>query len=134
MSFACPRGLRQSPRQEELHRILSYLGTNFRENLSRKSAAREMGISESTLSHLFSASLRTSFPRYLTLLRLEEAKHLLTESRLSVTAVASAAGFPSLRTMNRAFLSEVGKTPTAYRNEQAALQGYHKLNEQGGIL
>ena len=79
--------------------------------------AEPLGISESTLSHLFSASLHVSLPRYLTLLRLEEAQHLLTEKHLSVTAVASASGFSSLRTMNRAFREHLGKSPSQYQRE-----------------
>ncbi len=105
------------PKEQEIHPILSYLEQNFRENLSRSRIAREMGISESSLSHLFSSTLHISLPAYLTLLRLEEAQHLLSETRLPVTAVASAAGFSSLRTMNRAFLVHLGKSPTAYRKD-----------------
>ncbi len=105
----------KDPKGEELHRILGYLEKNFRENLSRRSIARDLGISESTLSHLFSSSLHITLPAYLNLLRLEEAQHLLTETALPVTAVVSAAGFPSLRTMNRAFRAALGTSPSAYR-------------------
>lgn len=109
----------KSPKGEELHRVLTYLEKNFRENLTRRQIARELGISESTLSHLFSSSLHITLPTYLNLLRLEEAKHLLTETGLPVTAVVSAAGFPSLRTMNRVFRQGPGKTPSEYRREHA---------------
>lgn len=107
------------PRQEELRHILMYLEKNFRENLSRRRIAREMGISESSLSHLFSSSMHVSLPTYLTMLRLAEAQRLLTETRLTVTAVANASGFASLRTMNRAFLAHLRKSPTAYRRHLA---------------
>lgn len=105
------------PKEGEIHRVLSYLEGNFRENLSRSVIAREIGISESSLSHLFSSALHVSIPTYLTLLRLEEAQRLLTETSLPVTAIANAAGFSSLRTMNRAFLTHLGKSPTAYRKD-----------------
>jgi len=111
-----PRDRGKNHKGEELNRVLLYLEQNFRENLSRRSVAREMGISESTLSHLFSASLHLSLPAYLNLLRLEEAQRLLSETALSVTAVASAAGFSSLRSMDRAFRKSLGKSPTAYRH------------------
>ena len=121
---------KKSPKGEELHRILMYLEKNFRENLTRYKIARDLGISESTLSHLFSSSLHITLPTYLNLLRLEEAKHLLTETSLPVTAVVSAAGFPSLRTMNRVFRQGPGKSPSEYRREHATHLKDNKKNSR----
>lgn len=112
-----PREKGNRPKEREIRHVLSYLEQNFRENLSRPTIARELGVSESSLSHLFSSTMHITIPAYLTLLRLEEAQHLLAETSLPVTAVASAAGFPSLRTMNRAFADHLGKSPTAYRKD-----------------
>lgn len=109
----------KSPKGEELHRILTYLEKNFRENLTRYGIARDLGISESTLSHLFSSSLHITLPTYLNLLRLAEAQQLLTETSLPITAIVSTAGFPSLRTMNRVFRAGTGKSPSEYRRDHA---------------
>ena len=112
-----PREKGNRPKEREIRHVLSYLEQNFRENLSRPTIARELGVSESSLSHLFSSTMHITIPAYLTLLRLEEAQHLRAETSLPVTAVASAAGFPSLRTMNRDFADHLGKSPTAYRKD-----------------
>lgn len=123
----------RSPKGEELHRVLTYLEKNFRENLTRYGIARDLGISESTLSHLFSSSLHITLPTYLNLLRLEEAQHLLTETNLPITAVVSAAGFPSLRTMNRVFRAGSGKSPSEYRREHAPNLKYNKKSSKKNV-
>lgn len=120
----------KNPKGEELHRVLMYLEKNFRENLSRYEIARDLGISESTLSHLFSSSLHITLPTYLNFLRLEEAQRLLTESALPITAVVSASGFPSLRTMNRVFRAGLGKSPSEYRREHAPNPKYNKKSSK----
>ena len=52
--------------------------------------------------------------------RINLAKQLLHETRLSMTEVAFASGFGSLRRFNQAFLSLFGRPPTALRRESGA--------------
>lgn len=107
-----------------LRAVLSYLEENRREPLTRDRVARELGISESTLSHLFSSVFKISLPRYLSNLRLEEAERLLLQTELSVTAISSRSGFPSLRSFNRAFRERYGKSPTQYRKERLSSHNF----------
>ncbi|MBR2616149.1 MAG: helix-turn-helix transcriptional regulator [Clostridia bacterium] len=101
-----------------LREILDYLSAHYTEPVSRKSLARALGISESTVSHVFSGALKTSFPAHLKALRLQEALRLLEETELSVTQIAIRSGFGSLRSFNRAFQEELGSSPAAHRGRR----------------
>jgi AraC family transcriptional regulator of adaptative response / DNA-3-methyladenine glycosylase II len=52
--------------------------------------------------------------------RLQAAVHLLTESRLSITRVAYASGFQSLRRFNAAFRAQFGASPRQLRARTSA--------------
>lgn len=54
---------------------------------------------------------------YVTLWRLQQAKRLLAESRLSLEQVASRAGYDSAASFSRVFTREVGVRPGAYRQQ-----------------
>ena len=109
---------RDGNKNSALREILTYLSTHSTENISRKSLARALGISESSISHIFSHTLKISLPSYLNSLRLDEAQALLKETELSITQIVSQSGFGSLRSFNRAFRAAFGISPTEYRKEQ----------------
>ncbi len=108
---------RQNTTKSTLREILSYLSAHKGENLTRKSIARNLGLSESTVSHAFSEGLKTTLTQYLNHLRLEESATLLKETSLSVTQVAEQAGFGSLRSFNRVFREAYGSSPSQYRKK-----------------
>jgi len=98
--------------------VLSYIGSHYRQPVTRKELARAVGYSESYISHLFSRTLKTSLPEYIHALRLQDAVELLTRTQLSVSRIAMDLGFGSLRSFNRAFLRQTGQTPRQYRNSR----------------
>ena len=100
---------------DTLGAILEYCQKNYRSNLKQRDVAAALHISESHLSHIFSAKMEINFCRYLNILRSDEAARLLAESRKSITVIAYECGFSSLRSFNRAFLDTRGVTPRQYR-------------------
>ncbi len=118
----CLRLLRLSritkPRTGALREILSYINSNNTGNMTRKSIARALGMSESTVSHVFSDTLKMSLPHYLNALRLSEAAKLLEQTDLGVTEIAARAGFGSIRSFNRAFQESYGCRPSEYRKKK----------------
>ena len=97
------------------NRILSYLGTHFREQISLDTLADEMGVSRFHLSHMFSNKLGIGFKEYLNNLRVEHAKGLLRSTDISISEIYSAAGFENQRTFNRVFRDTTGASPRDYR-------------------
>ncbi|ADN01791.1 response regulator transcription factor [Spirochaeta thermophila] len=96
--------------------VCAYLRKHFRERLSPGEVARKFRISESYLRKLFREYKGASFKDYLTSLRIEEAKRLLSLTPpLPVKAVASSVGFKDEFYFSRVFRERTGISPTAYR-------------------
>ncbi len=77
--------------------------------------ARRLSVSERHLRRVFAAELGVSPGDYLRSRRLLLAKRLLTDTALSVTEIAHAAGFGSVRSLNAAFRGHYRLQPRALR-------------------
>lgn len=105
----------QSASSNATQALLLYINHHYTEPLTRQDIARAIGYHESYISHIFSDVLHTTLTDYITTLRLDDARRLLTDTRLTVSQIALSLGFGSIRTFNRVFLRQTGATPTAYR-------------------
>jgi AraC family transcriptional regulator of adaptative response / DNA-3-methyladenine glycosylase II len=81
--------------------------------------ADKLGVSERHLRRIFEAQWGVSPLQYLQTRRLLSAKHLLTDTRLPITQVATLSGFASLRRFNAAFVQHYRLQPRALRREVA---------------
>ena len=98
----------------------------MRENLHREITLTELAhtvnLSVWRLCHLFRSDVGMSPIKYLKLLRMEKAKHLLETSFLSVKEITYQVGINDDSHFVRDFKKTFGKAPTLYRahkNEQA---------------
>ncbi len=105
------------------HRVLSYLSQFYRTPLSLEELARAVNASKYQLSRFFSGKLKTSFRDYVNQMRIRDAQRALRVTDLPVTQICFDCGFESQRTFNRAFLSQCGMTPRAYRAAYADQTG-----------
>lgn len=96
----------------------NYIAEHSMEDISQTEVAAKIGLSPYYFSKLFKEYLQTSFPQYLTRIRLQNAINFLTEDSLSITECAYMAGFQSTTTFNKAFLESVGCSPREYRKLQ----------------
>jgi AraC-like DNA-binding protein len=95
---------------------LSYIFENLTGDIRLSKAAHLAFMSEPTFSKYFKRAAGMTFSDMVKKLRIAHAQRLLDSTRDPVTAVAAASGYNNLANFNRQFLSEVGMTPTAYRN------------------
>lgn len=116
-----PRGNVNKPsltrRMEQLgdfQRLLSYMESNFAEDIALADAAEMVGFSESHFSKTFKKMTGINFVTYLNMLRVEKAAELLKNSSLKVTDIALTCGFDNVRTFNRVFKDVTGTTPSAF--------------------
>lgn len=91
----------------------------FADNLSDSTAtvlgaADAAGVSEVYLRRLFTEELGEGPKEYLTELRMNLAKRLLSERKLTVGEIAEQCGYGSLYHFSRAFKTKCGKNPTEY--------------------
>ena len=80
---------------------------------------RELHISKYYISHLFSHKLNMRFNDYINSLRISDACRYLRHDTRSITEISELVGFSTLRTFNRAFIKQIGVTPSQYRKSNA---------------
>lgn len=90
--------------------------------LSIEEVARCLGCTDRQLRRAFAAEYRVSPRQYLQTCRLLLAKNLLTDTNLSVTEIAMAAGFGSSRRFNDLFKRRYNLVPTALRRKAVDIQ------------
>ena len=101
-----------------MQRILEYLNQHYREPITRKDIAKNLGYHSSYISHLFSDTMHISLPEYLNSLRVEEACRILRETDIPISDFCTELGFQSIRNFNRVFLRRMAMPPREYRNRK----------------
>lgn len=96
----------------------SYIKLNFHNPLSVCELAEMQKISDRYLYNLFIKYEGISPKQYITNIRIQNAKLLLTKSDCSVTEVASSVGFPDVLTFSRFFKKQTELSPKEYRSKQ----------------
>ena len=97
-------------------RIIKYCSEHFAEPIKLSDIAHEMGYTPAYFSDIFSKKFKGGFAKFLSALRVAEAKKQLTEDK-TVSEVAFSCGFGSIRTFNRVFKEHTGKTPKEYKEK-----------------
>ena len=99
-----------------LSSIFAYIGAHFTEKITLEDVAKSCGYDAHYLSRVFSSAVGINFKRVVNSYRLDYARTLLEESDLSITEVALASGFGSVRNFNRAFSAEYNELPKERRD------------------
>ena len=94
-----------------------YIREHLNENLSVEVVSREFHYSRTRLSVLFKNATGQTINEYITRKRIEKAKQLLLEGKLSVTQIAREVGYSSPQYFSRRFSQITGVSPTAYTEE-----------------
>ncbi|HEV8244524.1 MAG TPA: AraC family transcriptional regulator, partial [Polyangiaceae bacterium] len=98
-----------------LRRAFDYIHQHYSEPLRIDAVARVAGFTPSYFSKLFIERERVPFARYVSGLRLERAKQLLTSTELDVVRVAQLVGFNSHAYFCRVFRRHLRMTPQNFR-------------------
>lgn len=99
---------------ELLDELLTYVSIHLQEKITVSDTARNLHVSESTVTHLCSKRLGMSFYRYVTQQRLDRARRLMLEYG-DLATVAEKSGFCDYTAFFRAFKQEYGLPPSEYR-------------------
>lgn len=103
--------------KSEIAAVLQYIASHLNQDISLKSAACQVNLSESYLSHLFKREIRESFSDYLQKKRMERAKMLLGGTTEPVSAIAGRCGYEDYSYFCRVFKKSTGQTPNEYRKK-----------------
>ncbi len=100
--------------------VLEYCSEHYKEDVSISSVAAALYISPGYVSKLFTLKLKYKFREYINLLRINEAKRLLTQSDMKIVDIMLECGFNNQSSFNRIFSQSCGVTPYQYRNRNKA--------------
>ena len=96
-----------------------YIDTNYAQDITLDSLAEITHINKFYLAHSFTECIGQSPISYLTERRHAACKELLSSSNLSVTQIATSAGFSSQSYFSQIFNKKVGMSPRQYRKQYA---------------
>lgn len=97
--------------------VVQYLASRYAEPVEVSRLHEQFNVSRSHLYDYFKKRTGHSLNRYLMLYRINQAKRLLMDTQLTVTEVASAAGFGDLSHFFHLFKAETAQTPSAFRKQ-----------------
>ena len=96
--------------------VIKFVGENYSDySLTLESVAKEFNVDHKNLSRKFKKYSNMTFHKYLTELKIEEAKRLLITTDLSIEQIYNKVGYVSRTTFIRAFNSVEMVTPSEYR-------------------
>jgi AraC-like DNA-binding protein len=95
----------------------SFMELNYVSMRHQKEIEKECGVDINYLNAIFKKETGKTLYDYLTLLRMEHAKHFLETTAMSVSDIASRVGYPNGNSFSRAFKQHGQQSPLAYRNK-----------------
>ena len=95
--------------------VIALMGNDLEHELSLNELVRLVNLSPSHLQRLFKADLGMTTFRYMKLLRMQRAKHLLESSFLSVKEIMKIVGINNRSHFVKDFKKLYGRTPTQLR-------------------
>lgn len=93
----------------------TYIGKNYQNDISMQSAAQLMGYSEAYFCKLFKQCFRVNFSAYLNEYRIDKAKAMMADPRISIKDIGIACGYSDSNYFARVFKRITGQTPSDYR-------------------
>ncbi|HUA66689.1 MAG TPA: DNA-3-methyladenine glycosylase 2 [Alphaproteobacteria bacterium] len=103
---------------QQARNAVYYIGQDFLSEHSLEELAAQLGITDRQLRRVFHDEFGVSPVEFSQTQRLLLAKQLLTDSAMSVTDVAFASGFKSLRRFNALLKQRYRVSPTEFRKQQ----------------
>ena len=107
----------EPPRQRLIYDMRDYVVEHLNEEVNLNMLADYFGYNASYISALFKKEMNLNFSDYVRMLRVDKAKTLMKNSRLSLKQIAQAVGYANVRYFGVVFKKETGITPAKFRNE-----------------
>ena len=104
-----------SKNNELIKKAMIYISKHFSTALTLEEVAGQVHLHPSYFSTMFKHSTGSSFKEYLNMVRIEESKHLLSNTDFSIIDIAIAIGFEDQSYFSKVFKKYTGLTPKQYR-------------------
>lgn len=96
----------------------NYINGHYMKDISLDEVSREVDISPYYFSKIFKDETGENFIEYVTNIRMEKAKELLTNSDCSMKEICSMVGYQDPNYFSRSFKKNTGVTPTEYKESK----------------
>lgn len=101
--------------REPIRIARKYVEAHFAEQISLEDICNEVGFSYHYFSALYKQETGENISDYITKIRIEHAKLLLTTTRDSIQKIANQSGYVDMKHFNKSFRKQVGIRATEYR-------------------
>lgn len=105
-----------------VQKVISYLQTNYQEEVRLNDVANYIGMSEAAFSRFMKKRTGRNFIEYLNDLRLGIASRLLVNSSKSIAEISFESGFNNISNFNRLFKKRKGVTPKEFRDNYSKMR------------
>ncbi len=99
----------------DCRRLEDYIRTHLADGIRISSLAKQVDLGERHFTRVFSQMFNETPAAYISRLRIEKAKNLLTSTRLSMTDIALECGFSHAQHFSTKFHDVVGASPSRFR-------------------
>ena len=113
-SPASARTAADTGQQKIVDSVIFYLKDNIENPVTLDSMVENIAFSKTYLKTLFKKKTGTTIMKYLTRLRIDKAKQLLSEGNSTVSEISALCGFSTVHYFSNTFKKETGMTPTEY--------------------
>ncbi len=118
------RKISYAGKSEPITKAIAFILDNLNGSPTLKDIAAHLGYSYKYFSRLFKNELKTPFKRYVTKLKVEEAKDLLTYTGKIMPDIAASLGFSSQSYFIKTFRTYEKMTPLQYRRKRVRESGF----------
>jgi two-component system response regulator YesN len=115
-AIVCARPNANRFAEQTIERCREIISESFGSSLTDGKLAEQAGLSRSHFRYLFKEVTGMPFKRYLSQVRLNAAKQMITDTRMSIREVCFAVGYGDLSSFYRAYRAYHGVPPTADRH------------------
>jgi len=109
--------LHYQPVKEIAEKAKRLLEDSFRRGWELNQELRQIGVSQRRMVEIFKDEYGVTLFEYMSSLRLEEAKRLLSDTQDEIIDIAYSVGFGGVSSFYRFFKNDAGLSPGAYRKE-----------------
>lgn len=97
--------------------LIKFIKENASKKITLRDAADFFHFNYTYFSSFFSQHFDLNFTDFLTRIRIEKAKTLLTEHKQNISEISAAVGFSDISYFSRVFKKETGYSPSTYRRK-----------------
>lgn len=103
--------------QEIVDYVILYIRNHYMDDVDFTALSSRLGFSSAYLTKLFNKHVGNTPLKYLTDIRIHEAKHLLLNTTLPIREIGEKVGYPDQFHFSKTFRKFTGVNPTAYRQK-----------------